>query len=314
MLTTYPDESGKAAQGGRASAAVWVDLVDPSDEERKRAATLLGEDLPTRDQIGSIELSSRVRVGEDLLRINIPAFARADGGQGLLTPLGILLSPSLLVTLRYAESRVFDRLSAALAQETRPATSVDAFVALFESVAGTAADHMQDLSAELSQLSRKTFSDRVGHSGILRGVLFEIGRIQRHVTQIRSALLGVERGLSHLCETTPKWVSRQQLSRLQVALGDLKALSEFDQQLDDKMQFLLDAALGFINNDQNDIMKVLTIVSVVAIPPVILAGIWGMNFKTIHEYDWPHGYVFALTMIVLSMLLPLAWFKWKKWF
>ena len=316
MLTTYPSESHKSGHGsGRAAVgAVWLDLVDPDDAERKHAATLLGGELPTRDQAGSIELSSRVRVEDELLRINIPAFARGDGGQGSLTPLGILLSPSLLVTLRYAQSPVFDRLAKTVTEETRPATSVDTFVALFESIAGTAADHMQDLSGELSKLSRETFSDRVGHSGILRGVLFQIGRIQRHVTQIRSALLGVQRGLSHLCDNAPKWISRQQHTRLQVALNDLKSLAEFDQQLDDKMQFLLDAALGFINNDQNDIMKVLTIVSVVTIPPVILAGIWGMNFKTIHEYDWPYGYVFALTMIVSSMLLPLAWFKWKKWF
>ena len=316
MLTTYPEQSRKSGRGhgSAVDAATWLDLVDPSDEELERATKLLGADLPTRDQVSAIELSSRVRVDDELLRINIPAFARGDGGQGALTPLGILLSPSLLVTLRYAESPVFDRLAETVAGETRPPTSVDAFVALFESIAGTAADHMQDLSGELSQLSRETFSDRVGHSGTLRGVLFQIGRIQRHVTQIRSALLGVERGLSHLCDTSPKWISRQQLTHLQVALGDLKALGEFDQQLDEKMQFLLDAALGFINNDQNDIMKVLTIVSVVTIPPMILAGIWGMNFKTIHEYDWPYGYVFALTMIVSSMLLPLAWFKWKKWF
>ena len=315
MLTTYPKQTGKPDKGHDSAIdhAIWLDLVDPSEDERKRAASVLGADLPTRDQISSIELSSRVRVEDELLRINIPAFARDDGGRGVLTPLGILLSPSLLVTLRYAESPAFDRL-AKTAEESHPGSSVDAFVTLFESVAGTAADHMQELSGELSQLSRETFSDRVGHSGMLRGVLFEIGRIQRHVTQIRAALLGVQRGLSHLCDTAPKWISRQQLARLQVALGDLKSLGEFDQQLDDKMQFLLDAALGFINNDQNDIMKVLTIVSVVTIPPMILAGIWGMNFKTIHEYDWPYGYVFALTMIVLSMVLPLAWFKWKKWF
>jgi magnesium transporter len=315
VLTTYPRQSPKTGQHSDSAVgrAIWLDLVDPNDAERKQAAAALGADLPMRDQISAIELSSRVRVEDELLRINIPAFARADRGQGMLTPLGILLSPSLLVTLRYAESPAFDRL-AKTAEETHPGTSVDAFVTLFESVAGSAADHMQELSGELSQLSRETFSDRVGHSGMLRGVLFEIGRIQRHVTQIRSALLGVQRGLSHLCDTAPKWISRQQLTRLQVALGDLKSLGEFDQQLDDKMQFLLDAALGFINNDQNDIMKVLTIVSVVTIPPMILAGIWGMNFKTIHEYDWPYGYVFALTMIVLSMLLPLAWFKWKKWF
>ncbi|HET7064218.1 MAG TPA: CorA family divalent cation transporter [Rudaea sp.] len=316
MLTTYPAQSRQPGHDHDSAVerAIWLDLVDPSEDERKRAATVLGADLPTRDQISSIELSSRVRIEDELLRINIPSFARGEGGQGVLTPLGVLLSPSLLVTLRYAESAAFDRLAKIVAEEARPGTSVDAFVTLFESVASTAADHMQELSGELSQLSRKTFADRVGHSGMLRGILFEIGRIQRHVTQIRSALLGVQRGLSHMCDTAPKWISRQQLTRLQVALGDLKSLGEFDQQLDDKMQFLLDAALGFINNDQNDIMKVLTIVSVVAIPPVILAGIWGMNFKTIHEYDWPNGYVFALTMIVLSMLLPLAWFKWKKWF
>jgi len=316
VLTTYPAQSRHPGHDNDSAVerAIWLDLVDPDEDERKRAATVLGADLQTRDQISSIELSSRIRVGDDMLRINIPAFARGDGGQGALTPLGILLSPSLLVTLRYAESPAFDRFAKAVAEETRPGSSVDAFVTLFESVASTAADHMQELSAELSQLSRETFSDRPGHSGMLRGVLFKVGRIQRHVTQIRSALLGIQRGLSHLCDTAPKWISRQQLTRLQVALGDLKSLSEFDQQLDDKMQFLLDAALGFINNDQNDIMKVLTIVSVVTIPPMILAGIWGMNFKTIHEYDWPYGYVFALTMIVLSMLLPLAWFKWKKWF
>ncbi len=315
MLTTYPAHSRQPGHDhdGAVERAIWLDLVDPSEDERKRAATVLGADLPTRDQISAIELSSRVRIEDELLRINIPAFARGEGGQGVLTPLGVLLSPSVLVTLRYAESPAFDRL-AKTAEETHPGTSVDAFVTLFESVAGSAADHMQTLSGELSRLSRDTFSDRVGHSSMLRGILFEIGRIQRHVTQIRSALLGVQRGLSHLCDTAPKWISRQQLTRLQVALSDLKSLSEFDQQLDDKMQFLLDAALGFINNDQNDIMRVLTIVSVVTIPPMILAGIWGMNFKTIQEYDWPHGYLFALTMIVLSMLLPLAWFKWKKWF
>ena len=85
-------------------------------------------------------------------------------------------------------------------------------------------------------------------------------------------------------------------------------MSEFQQQLNDRLQFMLDAVLGFINNDQNDIIKVLTIVSVVTVPPMILAGIWGMNFKSIPEYDWPHGYAFALSMIVLSMLIPLIWF------
>ena len=134
------------------------------------------------------------------------------------------------------------------------------------------------------------------------------------MTQIRASTLGVQRGLAHLCDGAPKWLDAAYVARLQVVLGDLHALSEFDQQMDDKVQFLLDATLGFINNDQNDLIKVLIIASVVTIPPMILAGIWGMNFKSMPELGWPYGYAFAWSMIVLSMAVPLAWFKWKRWF
>lgn len=310
MLTAYPRTESSAPP----PAPIWLDLLDPSDDERRRAAALLGCELPTRKQVASIALSTRVRASDEQLRINIPGFVREDGGQGALTPLGVLLTPRLLVTLRYAPSIAFDRMAGDVTRHNAPASSIDAFVNLFETVAATAADRMEALSVDLSQLSRAVFSDDDGHGQMLRGVLFKVGRIQRQMTQIRAATLGVQRGLSHLCDGAPKWLEKAHLARLQVVLTDLHALAEFDDQMDDKVQFLLDATLGFINNNQNDLIKFLTIASVVTIPPMILAGIWGMNFKTIPEYDWAHGYIFALTLIVLSMLLPLAWFKWKKWF
>ena len=308
MLKSY--SAGKSGD----APVVWLDLLNPDDAERRQAAGQLGSDLPTRKEVASLALSSRVRSGDGMLRINIPGFVREDKGQGAMTPLGVLLTPKLLVTMRYADSQAFDRLTKDIARDTAPQTSIDAFVCLFESVAETAADRMQTLSSELSQLSREVFSDLPGHSRMLRGVLFQVGRLQRQITQVRSAMLGVERGLSHLCDGAPKWMPEKHVARLHVVRKDLHSLAEFDQQLDDKVQFLLDATLGFINNDQNDLIKVLTIASVATIPPMILAGIWGMNFKTISEYDWPHGYAFAWTMIILSTLLPLAWFKWKKWF
>ena len=310
MLTTYP----RAESSAPGIAPVWLDLLDPSDDERRQAAALLGCELPTRKQVASIALSTRVRASDEQLRINIPGFVREDGGQGALTPLGVLLTPRLLVTLRYAPSVAFDRMTGDVARHNAPASSIEAFVALFESVAATAADRMESLSGELSQLSREVFSDSDSHGSMLRGVLFKIGRIQRQMTQIRAATLGVQRGLSHLCEGAPKWLGQAPVARLQVVLSDLHAFGEFDQQMDDKVQFLLDATLGFINNNQNDLIRFLTIASVVTIPPMILAGIWGMNYKSIPEYDWPHGYLFAWTMIILSMAVPLAWFKWKKWF
>jgi magnesium transporter len=306
MLSSYPKD--------KKTDALWLDLIDPTDDERKRAAELLGAGLPTRKQIASIVLSSRVIAGDEVLRINIPGFVRADAGQGDLTPLGILLTPRLLVTVRYAESVAFDRLTDEVARQAAAGSSLDAFVDLFESVAATAAERMESLSVELSKVSRQVFSERDGHARVLRDVLHEVGRIQRQLTQVRAATLGVERGLAHLCDAAPKWIGKAHVAQLLVVRNDLQALSQFDEQMDDKVQFLLDATLGFINTDQNDLIKVLTIASVVTIPPMILAGIWGMNFKSIPEYGWAHGYAFAWTLIVLSMALPLAWFKWKKWF
>ena len=314
MLKAYPLPGSVAGRGSQTPAPIWLDLFDPNEDERKRASELLGTELPTRKQVASIAMSNRVLAGDGMLRINVPAFVRGDGGQGTLTPLGILLTPVLLVTLRYAESVAFERLSQDVEGDAAPASSVEAFVKVFETIGATAADRMQALSDELSQLSREIFSDKPGHSAMLRGVLFKTGRIQRQISQVSAAVLGVQRGLAHLCDGAPKWIEKPHTARLLVVLGDLHALSEYDQQMDDKVQFLLDATLGFINNDQNDIIKVLTIASVATIPPVILAGIWGMNFKSIPEYDWPHGYEFALLMIALSIVLPLLWFKWKKWF
>jgi len=80
------------------------------------------------------------------------------------------------------------------------------------------------------------------------------------------------------------------------------------------VQFLLDAVLGFINIDQNNVVKILTIVSVVGVPPVLIAGVYGMNFKAIPELEWKYGYAYALVLMLVTTLAPLIWFRWKKWF
>ena len=192
-------------------------------------------------------------------------------------------------------------------------SGTDVFIALIEGIVDVAADRLEELGNKLSNLSEQVFTDSREARSKLRRALLEVGLMQRQVTQIRSAMLGVSRVIIYLCDSAPPWIDPQLHGRFRAIQGDISSLSEFQQQLNDRLQFMLDAVLGFINNDQNDIMKVLTIVSVVTVPPMILAGIWGMNFKSIPEYDWPHGYAFGLSMIVLSMLIPLIWFKSKKW-
>jgi len=94
---------------------------------------------------------------------------------------------------------------------------------------------------------------------------------------------------------------------------DVASLSDYDEHIANKVQLLLDATLGLINVEQNNIIKVLTIVSVVGIPPTLIASMYGMNFKGMPEYDWAWGYPYALAMIALSAVLPLVWFKWRRW-
>ena len=94
---------------------------------------------------------------------------------------------------------------------------------------------------------------------------------------------------------------------------DIVSLTDYEQHLANKVQFLLDAVLGLINTKQNDIFTVLTVVSVVGIPPTLVASIYGMNFRNMPELTWAYGYQWGLLLIVLSTILPILWFKWRGW-
>jgi magnesium transporter len=106
--------------------------------------------------------------------------------------------------------------------------------------------------------------------------------------------------------------ARNQAAARHGAAGRIVA-QRYDAHIVNKVQLLLDATLCLINVEQNNIIKVLTIVSVVGIPPTLIASMYGMNFKGMPEYDWSWGYPYGLALIALSAILPLAWFKWRGW-
>ena len=101
--------------------------------------------------------------------------------------------------------------------------------------------------------------------------------------------------------------------RSQAIRADILSLNDYQAHLSGKVQFLLDATLGFISIEQNDVVKTLTVVSVVGVPPVVIAGIYGMNFHHMPELDWTFGYPISIGLMIASALLPLAWFKWRGW-
>jgi len=150
-------------------------------------------------------------------------------------------------------------------------------------------------------------------NSMLRDTMVEIGDMGERLSHIRDTLLVLQRAIPFLAEHGDGWMESPVKARLKMAGADVQSLNEYEVHLTDKLQFLLDAALGFISTEQNDLFKIMTIWSVVGIPPVLLAGIWGMNFKFMPELGLHYGYPLALTSIVLSGVLPLLWFKWRGW-
>ena len=143
--------------------------------------------------------------------------------------------------------------------------------------------------------------------------MIRTGRTSERMARIHYTLVCLDRMAKFTLERGREWIEQSTSGELQSVSSDVNSLIQFAEGLVSRVQLLQDAATGIINIDQNDVMKVLTIASVVGIPPVLVVGIYGMNFKNMPELDWAWGYPYALALIVVTALLPLIWFKWKDW-
>jgi magnesium transporter len=223
----------------------------------------------------------------------------------------------MLVTVRFSHLHVFKAVTERV--KRRPRTAPDIFLVILEGMIDYSADRLEELRDKALRLSNHIFqkprhrrdSRRTGR--VLNNVLLEIGDMGTRLSHIRDSLLVLQRAVPFITEHADGWLEAPLRARLKMAGADVQSLNDYEVHLTDKIQFLLDAALGFINAEQNELFKVLTVWSVAGIPPVLVAGIWGMNFHFMPELSWPWGYPVALATILLSIAGPLAWFKTRGW-
>ena len=302
------------------SDAVWIDLLDPTDDERQRVEQATKLRLPTKPAIEEIESSSRVFSEGTTLYLSTPVLEGTDCVKGLVTTVGFVLSPAQLVTLRFGRVAAIDTVTASHATVTAPSAR-DAFLRILEAIVEQTADALENASAELERISHAAFhaEPKGRRHGLakagkaLRGALRQIGRMGDGISHIRDALLGLGRIAAFVQESGHVTDGEVDVARSNAIRADVASLNEYESHLSNKVQFLLDATLGFINIEQNDIVRTLTVASVVGVPPVLVAGIYGMNFKFFPELSWSYGYPYALVLIVVSALVPIAWFKWRGW-
>ena len=320
MNTPVPDLDLAASEVG--PQVTWIDLLDPTPEEAEFILRTTGLQVPSRAQLAEIETSSRLRVVRNAVVLSVPAIHRPRNGIARTTPVGFLLTQQRLVTVRFDEIGSFaDFQSSCATTDPLPEGSIGVLVGLFEAMVDRLADGLEAASDDLEIISHKIFGEpgQTGKSvrrlaeATSRAVLRRIGRRGEFTAHLRTTLLGIGRAVPFVLANAP-WIKADARDHLAGIRQDIDSLNEFEARISDKVQFLLDATLGFISIEQQDTFKVLTIASVVGIPPTLIASMYGMNFKSMPELDWPYGYPYALALIVLSAIVPVVWLKLRGWF
>jgi magnesium transporter len=306
MIVSYPSEE--------LSTATWIDLLQPTPEEVDRVQTATGLRVPPETQISEIESTSRLGFDKGVYSLSTPLVAPLEDGEHRLVAVGFVLSSRVLLTVRFGVLPSIDD-ARALCVEQNAQTAEEAFLHIFEVIVDRSADKLEHAGAECDDLSRGAFrgARRGSISKDLQAALRRLGGVAGRTSLVRDALLGIGRIAAYVMESRFEGAPVVNASRMKAIRADVASLADYEAHLAGKVQFLLDATMGFINIEQNEIVKTLTIASVVGIPPVLVAGIYGMNFRVMPELQWRYGYLMAIALIVVSALIPFLWFKRRGW-
>jgi len=298
--------------------AIWFDLVTPTQHEDKLVERILGIAVPTREEMQEIEVSSRLYVENGARYMTATLMCQSDTATPKTTAVTFILADNRLVTVRYDEPRPFTIVGTKLARLCSPNVSGQSVLTdLLDAVVDRAADILERIGAEVDQVSHdifepeKTPTDRSRSS---KDLLTTIGRKGDLTSKVRESLVSIGRVLLFLANEadTLRWPkeARAQLKGMQ---RDVQSLSDHATYLSNKITFLLDAVLGMVSLEQNNIIKIFSVAAVVLMPPTLVASIYGMNFHHMPELDWSLGYPGALALMLVAAILPYLFFKWRRW-
>ena len=307
------EESGAIPDG-----AVWFDLVSPTIPEDKMLERTLGIAVPTREEMQEIEVSSRLYVENGARYMTATLMCQSDTATPKTTPVTFILAGRKLVTVRYDEPRPFTLITNKLARSC-PAnvTGESIMMDLLDAVIDRAADILERAGADIDRVSHDIFEPegrRIDRTITYHFSLRTIGRKGDLTSKVRESLVSIGRLVLFLANEADglKW-PKEMRSQLKTMQRDVQSLSDHATYLGNKITFLLDAMLGVMSVEQNNIIKIFSIAAVVLLPPTLVATIYGMNFKNMPELSWEYGYPMALILMVVAAALPYYYFKWKKW-
>jgi magnesium transporter len=304
--------------GEVSDGAVWIDLVSPTVAEDKLVERALGIAVPTREEMQEIELSSRLYIENNARYMTATLMCQSDTEAPKTTAVTFILAAHRLVTVRYDEPRPFILVGNKLARLC-PATVTGESVLmdLLDALIDRAADILEKIGAEVDRVSHDIFEPEGSPADRNRSyneILKVIGRAGDLTSKVRESLVSIGRLLLFLANEAEgmRWAkdTRAQIKSMQ---RDIQSLSDHATYASTKTTFLLDALLGVVSLEQNNIIKIFSVAAVVFMPPTLIASIYGMNFKAMPELEWPYGYPIAIGVMLIAAVLPYLIFKWKRW-
>jgi magnesium transporter len=300
--------------------ATWVDLEEPTSEEEALVERCIHMDVPTESEMSEIEPSSRLYERNGALYMTVSVLIGVEDGQPTTTPISFVLTEKRLVTVRYATPkpvRAFSEHARRDPDLVRDAPT--ALVRMLDALIDRLADELETVSRDMEQLSAQIFhkdmDDRRIPAARLTALLTRIGRTQTLLSRIRLSSVSTLRMLSFLSGANRFHEGGTSDMRHHIAsmTTDATSLSDHATFLSDNVTFLLDASLGLISIEQNAAMKLFSWAALVFLPPTLIAGVYGMNFKHMPELNWVYGYPFALALIACSAVLPILYLKKRGW-
>ncbi|QRF52042.1 magnesium transporter [Rhizobium rosettiformans] len=297
---------------------IWIDLIKPSRDEEHFVESRIGIPLPTPEELKDIEPSSRLYVEHDAIYMTASLLYRADSSYPLLTDVAFILHRGRLITIRYAEPKAFELFSASLLRLNGQCdTGAKLLGHLLETIVDRTAEILETLASRLDALSITVFVNRKAAKRrpprFLEDKLLDIASHHQLVGKVRDSLVSLSRLVLFL-QSQPAVRREEDAAELcGLVVRDLQSLGEHAAFVANNITFMLDASLGLINVEQNAIIKIFSIASVVFLPPTLVASIYGMNFEVMPELAWNFGYPMALFAMLLSAIIPFLFFRWKGW-
>lgn len=315
MITAYYKEHGKILKAGGPNAfenipltsLIWIDLNGPNEEEKNYVEDYTGVSLQTRQQAEEIEISSKYIEFGDIIIVN-SNFLTEKNGTFSNEPVSFILKNKLLISYRSANLRPFaDTVRRFKANHSAFQEGHHFLISLFESRIDFDADLLENISKDITEIGRSLSVE----NSLDKKLLLKINSYQETTMILRENIIDKQRVISSMLksEVYPTYFQ----NKLRIIIKDIGSLLDHSAFGFERLEYLQNTFLGLIDIEQNKVIKIFTLVSVIFMPPTLIASIYGMNFKTIPEFGWDLGYPYAVLLMILSSALTLFFFKRKNW-